>query len=60
MGKVSDDVPVESREDSECGSVGEEEMPLAGGVGTLSANLRIQRAIAFIAATPFTHVQEGR
>ena len=39
--------------------LGEEAMPLEG-IGSLSANLRIQRAIAFIAATPFTHVQEGR
>ena len=41
-------------------ALGEEPMPLDAAVGSLSANARIQRAIAFIAATPFTHVQEGR
>ena len=35
--------------------------PLAlRGLGSIGANLRVQRAIAFIAATPFAHVQEGR
>ncbi|MGB0592361.1 MAG: DUF1800 family protein [Myxococcota bacterium] len=41
-------------------ALGEEALPLSSAVGSFSANLRIQRAIAFIAATPFTHVQEGR
>jgi hypothetical protein len=41
-------------------ALGEQALPLDAAVGNFGTNSRIQRAIAFIAATPFTHVQEGR